>query len=80
MDYMVLVDSYINSSFYEPDELQHVSMVSHLSEPFGSYISSQEKMCHTDNHTLFHVGLSLAKAYVRSKNKLGHKTVSGTSQ
>lgn len=30
MDYMALVDSYINSSFYEPDELQHVSMVSHL--------------------------------------------------
>lgn len=48
MDYMALVDSYINSSFFEPDELQHVSMVSHLHEPFGSYISSQEKVCHTD--------------------------------
>lgn len=30
MDYMTLVDSYLNSSHYEPDELQHVSMVSHL--------------------------------------------------
>uniref|UniRef100_A0A3Q3W0K2 3'-5' exonuclease domain-containing protein n=1 Tax=Mola mola TaxID=94237 RepID=A0A3Q3W0K2_MOLML len=30
MDYMTLVDSYLNSSHYEPDELQHVSMVSHI--------------------------------------------------
>lgn len=28
MDYMALVDSYLHSSHYEPDELQHVSMVS----------------------------------------------------
>lgn len=34
MDYMALVDLYLNSSYYEPDELQHVSMVSHLHEPF----------------------------------------------
>lgn len=26
-DYMALVDSYLNSSHYEPDELEHVSMV-----------------------------------------------------
>lgn len=28
VDYMTLVDSYINSSQYEPDELQHVGKVS----------------------------------------------------
>lgn len=27
-DYMSMVDSYLNSSYYEPDELAHVSMVS----------------------------------------------------
>lgn len=26
-DYMALVDSYLNSRHYEPDELEHVSMV-----------------------------------------------------
>lgn len=46
MDYMTLVDSYLNSSHYEPDELQHVSMVSHLqmSPFFLSYICSKEIM------------------------------------
>lgn len=29
-DYMALVDSYINSSHYEPDYLEHVSMVGNL--------------------------------------------------
>ncbi|KAK9533568.1 hypothetical protein VZT92_008678 [Zoarces viviparus] len=33
MDYMALVDSYLSSSFYEPDELQHVSMESVLELP-----------------------------------------------
>lgn len=28
-DYMVLVDSYLSSSLYEPDGLEHVTMVSH---------------------------------------------------
>lgn len=29
-DFMTLVDSYLNSSHYEPDEVQHVTMVSPL--------------------------------------------------
>lgn len=29
-DFMTLVDSYLNSSHYAPDEVQHVTMVSHL--------------------------------------------------
>ncbi|XP_034381224.1 piRNA biogenesis protein EXD1 [Cyclopterus lumpus] len=33
MDYMALVDSYLNSGFYEPDELQHVNMESVLELP-----------------------------------------------
>ncbi|TNN87302.1 piRNA biogenesis protein EXD1 [Liparis tanakae] len=33
MDYMTLVDSYLNSSFYEPDELEHVNMESVLELP-----------------------------------------------
>ncbi|XP_054470387.1 piRNA biogenesis protein EXD1 [Anoplopoma fimbria] len=33
IDYMALVDSYLNSSFYEPDELEHVSMESVLELP-----------------------------------------------
>ncbi|XP_075964748.1 piRNA biogenesis protein EXD1 [Anarhichas minor] len=33
MDYMALVDSYLSSSFYEPDELQHVGMESALELP-----------------------------------------------
>uniref|UniRef100_A0A3B4YIY8 Exonuclease 3'-5' domain containing 1 n=1 Tax=Seriola lalandi dorsalis TaxID=1841481 RepID=A0A3B4YIY8_SERLL len=32
-DYMALVDSYLNSSHYEPDELEHVSMESVLELP-----------------------------------------------
>ncbi|XP_071353829.1 piRNA biogenesis protein EXD1 [Trachinotus anak] len=32
-DYMALVDSYLNSSHYEPDELEHVSMESVLALP-----------------------------------------------
>lgn len=28
IDYMALVDSYISSSHYKPDDLQHISMVS----------------------------------------------------
>lgn len=27
IDYVALVDSYLNSGYYEPDELQHVGMV-----------------------------------------------------
>ncbi|XP_068577855.1 piRNA biogenesis protein EXD1 [Cebidichthys violaceus] len=33
IDYVALVDSYLNSSVYEPDELQHVSMESVLELP-----------------------------------------------
>uniref|UniRef100_A0A3P8RSL7 3'-5' exonuclease domain-containing protein n=1 Tax=Amphiprion percula TaxID=161767 RepID=A0A3P8RSL7_AMPPE len=32
-DYMALVDSYLNCSYYEPDELEHVSMESALELP-----------------------------------------------
>uniref|UniRef100_A0A8C3G3M6 3'-5' exonuclease domain-containing protein n=1 Tax=Cyclopterus lumpus TaxID=8103 RepID=A0A8C3G3M6_CYCLU len=35
MDYMALVDSYLNSGFYEPDELQHVNMVGNSQMPIS---------------------------------------------
>ncbi|XP_070776042.1 piRNA biogenesis protein EXD1 [Enoplosus armatus] len=42
-DYMALVDSYLNSSHYEPDELEHVNMESVLELP--SELRQLEKMC-----------------------------------
>ncbi|XP_068436759.1 piRNA biogenesis protein EXD1 isoform X2 [Clinocottus analis] len=43
MDYMALVDSYLNSGFYEFDELQHIAMESVLELP--RELKQLEEMC-----------------------------------
>uniref|UniRef100_A0A3Q1EH75 Exonuclease 3'-5' domain containing 1 n=1 Tax=Acanthochromis polyacanthus TaxID=80966 RepID=A0A3Q1EH75_9TELE len=40
-DYMALVDSYLNSSHYEPDEVEHVSMVGNI-KPINFFESALE--------------------------------------
>jgi len=40
MDYMTLVDSYLNSGFYEPDELEHVNMVGNSQMPISRSLKS----------------------------------------
>lgn len=62
MDYMALVDSYIQSSHYEPDELQYVSMVSH------SFMSHIGNLTHWMEHLpnprdLFHLFEDVEKMF-----------------
>ena len=65
VDYMILVDSYISTSHYKPDDLQHISMVSNSQMIVFVFLyffliplSSKETSCHTDTNTHIFKGCS----------------------